>query len=132
MGGRLQSRFTVLGTSLYKVWRDTVNSVPAEQESLKRAVTALDLRFLDTDVFHLWNLWITEQATIFDENELVKIMPLSPIIKVSFVTILIICFYNSTKNQDSIKLKHVTLPQRSNIWMTNSKLVKQHWFYTND
>lgn len=80
----------MLGPSLSEVCRDTVNSVPAEQKSLKRAVTALDLRFLDTDVFHLQSLWITEQATIFDENELVRIMPLSPITKMSFVSILFV------------------------------------------
>ena len=69
---------------------DIVNPVLAEQKSLKRAVTVLDLRFLDLVIFLFVKLWITEQPTIFDQNELVKIMSSSEIIKISFVRLIII------------------------------------------
>lgn len=56
--------------------RDPVHPTPAKWKSLNRAVTALDLRFSDTVGFYFWSLWMTEQATLFDTNELIKIISL--------------------------------------------------------
>ena len=88
VGGLLQRRFGVPGTPGSDVYshqcRESVNPTPTKCKSLNRAVTALDLRFPDTATFNLWSRLITEQVTIFDKNELIKLMPLSPVIKVSF------------------------------------------------